>query len=112
MVVPLIILAVMSLWFIFGPNPYDASATRDEKYIHKPESDVPHEQQFEYNLHKEGVLVTEYEHALHEAHIPAMLLSLGMAVLGILFAFLTYQWGKISAEKVANALKPVKGIAV
>ena len=107
MVVPLVILAVLSLWFIFGPNPFDASATWVEKYIHKPESVVPHEQQFEFNLPKEGVLVTEYEHALHEAHIPAMLLSLGMAGLGILFAFLTYQWGKISAEKVANALKPV-----
>ncbi len=107
MIVPLVILAVLSLWFIFGPNPFDASATWVEKYIHKPESVVPHEQQFEFNLPKEGVLVTEYEHALHEAHIPAMLLSLGMAGLGILFAFLTYQWGKISAEKVANALKPV-----
>ncbi|MCS7229276.1 MAG: NADH-quinone oxidoreductase subunit L [Candidatus Kryptonium sp.] len=110
MTVPLVIFAILSLWFIFGPNPFDASTTWIEKNIHKPKSVVPVEQQYKFNLPvkiEHGVAITEYEHALHEAHVPAMLISLGMAGLGILFAFLTYQWKKIDAEKVANSVKPV-----
>jgi NADH:ubiquinone oxidoreductase subunit 5 (subunit L)/multisubunit Na+/H+ antiporter MnhA subunit len=48
-----------------------------------------------------------FNEVVHHAHGTAMLLSLGVAGLGILVAFATYQWKKISAEAVANALKPV-----
>jgi NADH-quinone oxidoreductase subunit L len=110
MTIPLLILAFLSLWFIFGLNPFEASSTWVEKFIHKPKSVVPSQQQFAFNLPEkveEGLAITEYDHALHQAHVPAMLISLSMAGLGILFAFLTYKWGRISAEKVANAIKPV-----
>jgi NADH:ubiquinone oxidoreductase subunit 5 (subunit L)/multisubunit Na+/H+ antiporter MnhA subunit len=47
----------------------------------------------------------QFEEALHEAHMPAMALSLSVAGIGILIAFLTYQWKKISAEAWAGRMK-------
>lgn len=42
------------------------------------------------------------EHAVHEAHQPAMILSIGLAALGILFSYLVYGSGKISAARLSK----------
>ena len=39
--------------------------------------------------------------AMHHDHVPAMLLSLTVAGLGILLAFATYYWKRISADAFA-----------
>jgi len=51
--------------------------------------------------------LNKFEEEAHHQHIPAMLLSLLVAGCGILFAFLTYQWKKINAGKVSEAIKPL-----
>jgi NADH-quinone oxidoreductase subunit L len=48
-----------------------------------------------------------YTEAMHHAHIPAMLLSLLVAGLGILIAFVFYQWKKLNPHKLANSFKPL-----
>ena len=40
--------------------------------------------------------------ALHHAHYPAMIISILFAGLGILLAYLIYQWKKIDADKLAE----------
>ena len=39
---------------------------------------------------------------MHSAHYPAMILSLLMAVGGILTAFVFYQWKKVDVEKLTK----------
>jgi NADH-quinone oxidoreductase subunit L len=56
----------------------------------------------------EEVVYSEvYTEAMHQAHIPAMLLSLLVAGLGILTAFLFYQWKKLDPDKLADSIKPL-----
>jgi NADH:ubiquinone oxidoreductase subunit 5 (subunit L)/multisubunit Na+/H+ antiporter MnhA subunit len=43
-----------------------------------------------------------FEEAVHQAHIPAMGLSLAVAGLGILGAFATYKWKKINADALSE----------
>jgi NADH-quinone oxidoreductase subunit L len=57
---------------------------------------------------KEEVIYSEtYTEAVHQAHVPAMLLSLLVALTGIFIAFLIYHWKKINPDKIASALKPL-----
>ncbi len=44
---------------------------------------------------------------MHHVHYPAMFLSLFLAGFGILLAYTMYQWQKISADKLAEKLKPL-----
>jgi NADH-quinone oxidoreductase subunit L len=53
-----------------------------------------------------------FEEALHHVHLPAMFLSLAVAGLGILIAYVTYYWKKISADRVAASLAPVHAFLV
>jgi len=59
---------------------------------------------------KPGDVVREstlYEIVREEAHYPGLELSLSMAVFGILAAFVIYQWKRIDADKLKQAVKPV-----
>jgi NADH-quinone oxidoreductase subunit L len=99
MTLPLMILAALSLFVFFSFNPIDAKEGWLPKAMERPESVVP-----------AAVAPTApglFEEALHHAHVPAMLLSLAVAGLGILAAFLTYWWKRISADRVAESLAPV-----
>ena len=51
---------------------------------------------------KEIIYSKVYTEAMHQAHYPAMFLSLILALAGIIFAFIFYYWKKISANKVAK----------
>ncbi len=49
----------------------------------------------------------EFVEEIHHQHNLAMILSVGIAGLGILLAFITYFWKKISADAFEKTLKPV-----
>jgi NADH-quinone oxidoreductase subunit L len=99
MTVPLVILAALSFFFFFSLNPFQASAGWIAHAIERPDSVVP-----------AGVAAAStevFEEAVHHVHGTAMLLSLLVAGLGMLTAFATYYWKKISADTVASRLAPV-----
>jgi NADH-quinone oxidoreductase subunit L len=99
MTVPLIILAVLSFFMIFSFNPIDASSGWFAHAIERPLTVVP------------AALAAPdkevFEEAMHHAHNTAMMLSILVAGLGILVAYATYYWRKISADTVAARLAPV-----
>ena len=53
------------------------------------------------------VAAAEFEESMHHAHTTAVMVSLLVAGLGILLAFATYYWKRISADRVAGSLKPL-----
>ena len=98
MTVPLMILAALSFFFVFSFNPFDAGVSWVAAAVERPETVVPA---------AVAAASTEiFEEALHHAHTPAMILSLLVAGIGILLAFATYHWKRISADKVAESLTP------
>jgi NADH-quinone oxidoreductase subunit L len=99
MTVPLIILAFLSLFFVFSLNPFDAADGWIQRAVERPSSTVP-----SAVAPPSGEVFGE---ALHHAHWPAMALSLLVAGLGILLAYATYYWKKIDADAVANRFRPV-----
>jgi NADH-quinone oxidoreductase subunit L len=99
MTVPLVILAFLSLFFVFSLNPFDAADGWIPKAVERPSSSVP--------AAVAPPSAEIFEEALHHAHWPAMLLSLLVAGLGILLAFATYYWKKIDADAVALRFRPV-----
>jgi NADH-quinone oxidoreductase subunit L len=99
MTVPLIVLAALSFFAFYSFNPISASHGWFYENILPPTVVVP-----------EAVSATpteEFVEEVHHQHGLAMILSVGVAGIGILIAFATYYWKKISADAFANALKPV-----
>ncbi len=120
MVMPLVVLSVLSIFIWYTPNPIaPADGWFASEWVQTPHTVVPETSRFEFMKsdvagHDE---VTEgshssyvthsamYEHAMHAAHYPAMILSLALGGLGILLAFSMYQWKKISPESITNKIK-------
>jgi NADH-quinone oxidoreductase subunit L len=98
MTVPLVLLAVLSIWCFYSLNPLSADGGWFAQAMQRPASAVP--------APIAPVPGAEFAEAMHHAHTPAMLLSLLVAGLGILFAFATYRWKKIDADRVAQSMKP------
>ncbi len=97
MTIPLIVLALFSMFFIFtlpSVNPFSDHGWFTT-VIQSPESAVTTGPAFD---------LEHFEHALHGAHIPAMITSLVVAGLGILLSVLVYLLKKISAENLASKL--------
>jgi len=90
MTIPLIVFAVLSFFAFYSFNPIDASDGWFAHAVERPESVVPHSVQ--------AASIEAFEEAHHHAHMPAMVLSLLVAGTGILLAFATYKWKKISAD--------------
>jgi NADH-quinone oxidoreductase subunit L len=113
MVMPLVLLAVLSIFIWYTPNPLNSEqGWMLSKWIEKPIVHTPEKSRFEFMKSEEGNIQSYldskiYKEAMHSAHYPAMGLSLLAAVLGILFAFIIYQWKKINADEIANKLKPL-----
>jgi NADH-quinone oxidoreductase subunit L len=100
MTIPLIVLATFSFFFFFTGNFNPLSNQGWFTHaIERPETVVP--------AIVAAPSTEAFEEALHQAHIPAMFLSLTLAGLGILVAFSTYYWKKINADAIADRLKPV-----
>ncbi len=115
MVMPLIVLSVLSTFIWYTPNPISPSdgwfAT---EWITTPQTVVPESSRFDFMIpegeitageHGNVVHSEKYVHAMHWAHYPAMALSIVLGGLGILLAFVMYQWKKISADNLANKFK-------
>lgn len=99
MTIPLIVLAVLSFFAFYSFNPFSASHGWFAQSMVPPTVVVPHE-----------VAATETElftEEIHHQHSLAMILSVSLAGLGILTAFVFYYWKKLSADAAMNAMKPV-----
>jgi NADH-quinone oxidoreductase subunit L len=120
MTFPLILLAVLSLWIFYSPNPFSAADGWFTKWIKPPETSVPAQYQWGFLTTKvaeetsisgheaaAGASMTVLESEIHHSHSTAMFLSIIIAGFGILLAFLFYYWKKINADKVANSIKPL-----
>jgi len=124
MAMPLVVLSALSIFFWYTPNPINADAGWFlGKWIKTPTIVVPQHARYAFMQNdvipennsavkivepetKEITFSESYTEAMHHAHIPAMILSLCVAGLGILFAFLFYFWKKISADKLAEDVAP------
>ncbi|MCL6097920.1 MAG: NADH-quinone oxidoreductase subunit L [Bacteroidetes bacterium] len=116
MVAPLVVLATLSIFIWYTPNPFaPADGWFLKNWVKTPAQVTPVQTRFEFmkpsteeakaEVHGEITHSVEYTETMHWAHYPAMILSLIVAGLGILIAFMFYQWKKISADKLAEKLK-------
>lgn len=116
MVGPLVVLAALSIFIWYTPNPLSPDAGWFMKeWVKTPNTVVPESSRFEFmqsashetEVHGEVVHSPLYTETMHWAHYPAMGMSILLAGLGILFAFLFYQWKKINADNLATKIKPL-----
>lgn len=115
MIAPLIILATLSIFIFYTPNPLSPDAGWFMKWVKTPAQVTPEHTRFNFlvpsenieNIHGEIIHSPLYTETLHWAHYPAMLMSLTVAGLGILLAFIFYQWKKINVDKLTEKIKPV-----
>ena len=81
MTIPLVVLAILSVFVFYSFNPFDASDSWIVRAVGRPDSVVPPSM---------AAPSTEaFEEAAHGLHGTAMLLSLSVAGIGVLFAFVT-----------------------
>ncbi len=109
-------------------NPHEHPHTHEhnENEEHSHDTDTHHEHgtdeanhgaavnSHEHNGHShngEHHYLNEFESEMHHAHIPAMIMSLIIAGLGILIAFVMYQFGIINPDKLANSVKPLYNLS-
>ncbi len=109
MAAPLIILSVLSIFIFYTPNPFNSEAGWVlSDWIRTPEQVVPNEVRFDFMKSDAMTGQDEITHsqmytdAVHHAHYPAMILSLVLAGIGILIAFMMYVWRKIDSEKLKS----------
>ncbi|HET6273574.1 MAG TPA: NADH-quinone oxidoreductase subunit L [Bacteroidota bacterium] len=98
MTLPLVLLAILSVFIFYSFNPFSAAGWIAHA-VERPESVVP------------AVVAAPsaevFGEAAHHAHGTAMMLSLLVAGLGMLTAFATYRWKKINADKIAAHVAPL-----
>jgi NADH-quinone oxidoreductase subunit L len=99
MTLPLVILAAFSVFIFYSVNPFGGASSWIVRAVERPESTVP------ASLAAPAAGV--FEQVVENVHGTAMVLSLSVAALGIVAAFATYYWKKISADAVSRALAPV-----
>ena len=99
MTIPLIVLGCLSFFAFYSFNPIGASSGWFFHAVERPTSVVPNA--------VAAASPEMFEEALHGVHYTAMYLSLSVAGIGILLAFATYYWKKISADAFARVLSPV-----
>ncbi len=122
MAMPLVVLSILSIFIWYTPNPFNPEAGAFmSKWVKVPELSVPDNARYDFMKtdakadigqevevkEPEVIFSSAYTEAMHEVHYPAMFLSLFLAGFGILLAFTMYQWQKISADKLAEKLKPL-----
>ncbi len=124
MAMPLAVLAMLSIFIFYTPNPFSADqGWFFNKWINSAELHAPNATRFDFmqsevaneteqvtehnTSHDEITYSEKYTEAMHSAHYPAMFLSLFVALAGILTAFVFYQWKKVNVDKLANSIKPL-----
>lgn len=115
MIAPLVVLATLSIFIFYTPNPIAPDAGWFlGSWVKTPEQVVPENTRFEFmnasaqghhEVHGEILHSPLYTETMHWAHYPAMFTSLFVAGLGILIAFVFYQWKKIDVEKLAGRIR-------
>jgi len=103
MTIPLIVLAILSFFAFFSLNPFGADSGWIMQMMKTPESLLKGTKGLFYHI----VDREEYTELLHHAHYPAMFLSLAVAGIGILSAYVLYYWKKIDVEKLTEKIKPI-----
>lgn len=108
MIFPLILLAALSIFIWYSPNPFNAEQGWFlSKWIEKPILHTPENSRFDFmkstivdgnNSNWSYIESKSYKHAIHNAHFTTMLISISVAFSGILLAFLIYHWKKINPE--------------
>jgi NADH-quinone oxidoreductase subunit L len=132
MVVPLVILAALSFFIWFTPNPMNPDAGAFlSSWIKAPEISVPENARYDFmqsdlpdsrihelsnsEIRKSGnpeiVFSEAYTEAMHSAHVPAMIISLIVALSGIGLAFFIYQYKKVDVDKLAVKFKPIYNLS-
>jgi NADH-quinone oxidoreductase subunit L len=127
MAMPLVVLAALSVFFWYTPNPVNADAGWFlSSWVKNPVTVVPQESRYEFMKteelpaaevpahgggHHEVIFSESYTEAVHSAHYPAMGLSVIVAGLGILLAFAFYFWKKFDADKLAEKIKPLYNLS-
>lgn len=131
MAMPLVLLAGLSVFFWYTPNPIDGGkGWFVSKWINEPTLVAPNKYEFfkekeesqisevnvvehsaKSNANHEVMFTETYTEAMHHAHYPAMILSLIVAGIGIFFSFFIYQWKKADPEKIANKIKPLYNLS-
>ncbi len=132
-VFPLVVLAILSVWIFYSPNPANAHAGWFYIFIKAPENIIntpglqfqhlipyrilektggetmvvteKHEPTDESNVEEGEHYENHFEEVVHHAHTPAMILSLLIAGSGILAAFLIYQFKIINPDNIAKQFK-------
>jgi NADH-quinone oxidoreductase subunit L len=124
MAMPLVVLATLSIFFFYTPNPANPEAGWFLKWIKTPELVTPQSSRYSFMRSevKESTAMTgiktaeagpevmyseTYEDALHHTHIPGLILSLLLAGGGMLLAFMFYQWKKLDPDKLADKVQPL-----
>jgi NADH-quinone oxidoreductase subunit L len=116
MAAPLVILATLSIFIWYTPNPVSPSdGWLMKDWVKTPAQVTPNETRFNFmkpsspeaikEVHGEITHSVEYTETMHWAHYPALYSSLVMAGLGMLFAFIFYQWKKVDTDKLAEKIK-------
>jgi len=123
MIMPLVLLSGLSIFIWYTPNPFNAdSGWVLSKWVKPPTLATPESSRYSFMIeepteegmikHEEEVTFSqEYTHAMHAVHVPTMIISVIVAGLGILFAFLFYQWKKLDADKLASKIKPLYNLS-
>lgn len=116
MVMPLVVLATLSVFIWYTPNPINADQGWVlSKWIEKPVLHTPVETRFDFmkpdteaTPENEPIMYsTIYTEAMHHAHYPAMFISLFVAISGILLAFVFYHWKKVNVDALTERIKPL-----
>ncbi|HQJ74579.1 MAG TPA: NADH-quinone oxidoreductase subunit L [Bacteroidota bacterium] len=120
MTLPLIVLAILSFWFFYSVNPFDASKGWFANWIKPPQTVVPAQYQWNFLTTKVSEEVasidqtmeveatkTVLEEEIHHNHTTAMILSLSVAGIGILLAFVFYFWKKVDVDALTEKIKPI-----
>jgi NADH-quinone oxidoreductase subunit L len=99
MTIPLVVLAAFSLWFFYSFNPLSAAYGWFYSAVEYPLTAVPTAVQ--------PIAPVIFEEAVHHMHTRALVLSILIAGLGILFAFIVYRMRKVSADMMAEKAGPL-----
>ncbi len=114
---PLVILAALSVFFVYSPNPLDGAQGWFMKMIKTPETVVA---KYKVESIEHSALSTQHSahspadprqaeiaHEAHLAHFPAIYISSIMVVLGISLAGIVFVFKIIDPDKTAEAIRPL-----
>lgn len=117
MVMPLVVLATLSIFVWYTPNPFNADQGWVlSKWIEKPVLHTPVDTRFNFmkpdsegtsEIKEHIIYSSSYTEAMHHAHYPAMFISLFVALSGILLAFIFYHWKKVDVDAMTEKIKPL-----